>query len=61
MIFLTYMPHFYTRRQTHHWINFAFPFTKLQYKLLIKLSQIYNCAVKNSNYLNIVTATDLKV
>jgi uncharacterized membrane protein len=25
------------------------------------LSQIYNCAVKNSNSLNIVTATDLKV
>ena len=59
MIYLTYMPHFYTRRQT---INFAFPFyTKLQYKLLINLSQIYNCAVKNSNSLNIVTATDLKV
>ena len=58
MIYLTYMSHFYTRRQT---INFAFPFTKLQYKLLINLSQIYNCAVKNSNSLNIVTATDLKV
>ena len=42
-------------------INFAFPFTKLQYKLLINLSQIYNCAVKNSNSLNIVTATDLTV
>ena len=58
MIYLTYMPHFYTIRQP---INFAFPFTKLQYKLLINLSQIYNCAVKNSNSLNIVTATDLKV
>jgi hypothetical protein len=42
-------------------INFSFPFTKLRYKLLINLSQIYNCAVKNSNSLNIVTATDLKV
>ena len=53
------MPHFYTRRQTH---QFCIPFyTKLQYKLLINLSQIYNCAVKNSNSLNIVTATDLKV
>ena len=44
------MPHFYTRQQT-----LEFPFTKLQYKLHINLSQIYNCAVKNSNSLNIVT------
>jgi hypothetical protein len=50
MIYVTYMPHFYTIDGRP--INFAFPFTKLRYKLLINLSQIYNCAVKNSKHVN---------